>query len=59
MKLLHAEPDSRIFAGLYSILGALHATADWMAIFQEDITGQPITELGRVEADFFAARSDA
>jgi predicted unusual protein kinase regulating ubiquinone biosynthesis (AarF/ABC1/UbiB family) len=50
---------NRIFAGLYSILGALHATADWMAIFQEDVTGQPITELGRIEADFFAARSKA
>lgn len=50
---------NRIFVGLYSILGALHATADWMAIFQEDVTGQPTTELGRLEADFFAARSSA
>jgi predicted unusual protein kinase regulating ubiquinone biosynthesis (AarF/ABC1/UbiB family) len=50
---------NRIFVGLYSILGALRATADWMAIFQEDVTGQPTTELGRLEADFFAARSNA
>ena len=49
---------NRIFAGLYSILGALHATADWMAIFQEDVTGRPTTELGRLEADFFAAKRD-
>jgi predicted unusual protein kinase regulating ubiquinone biosynthesis (AarF/ABC1/UbiB family) len=48
---------NRIFVGLYSVLGALRATADWMAIFQEDLTGQPTTELGRVEADFFAAKS--
>ena len=50
---------NRIFAGLYSILGALRATADWMAIFREDVTGQPTTELGRLEADFFATRSTA
>jgi predicted unusual protein kinase regulating ubiquinone biosynthesis (AarF/ABC1/UbiB family) len=50
---------NRIFFGLYSILGALRATADWMAIFQEDVTGEPTTELGRLEADFFAARSNA
>ena len=50
---------NRIFVGLYSILGALRATADWMAIFQENTTGQPITELGRLDADFFAARSSA
>src|SRR3954454_9454921 len=50
---------NRIFLGLYSILGALRATADWMAIFREDITGEPTTELGRLEADFFAARSNA
>jgi predicted unusual protein kinase regulating ubiquinone biosynthesis (AarF/ABC1/UbiB family) len=50
---------NRIFVGLYSILGALRATADWMAIFQEDVTGQPTTELGRLEADFFAEKSKA
>jgi predicted unusual protein kinase regulating ubiquinone biosynthesis (AarF/ABC1/UbiB family) len=50
---------NRIFLGLYSILGALRATADWMAIFREDVTGQPTTELGRVEADFFAETSRA
>ena len=48
---------NRIYVGLYSILGALHATADWMAIFQEDVTGEPTTELGRLEADFFAAKT--
>ena len=50
---------NRIFVGLYSILGALHATADWLAIFKEDVTGEPTTELGRLDADFFAARSPA
>ena len=50
---------NRIFVGLYSILGELRATADWHAIYQEDLTGQPTTELGRLEADFFAAKSNA
>jgi predicted unusual protein kinase regulating ubiquinone biosynthesis (AarF/ABC1/UbiB family) len=50
---------NRIYVGLYSILGALRATADWRAIFEEDVTGHPTTELGRLEADFFATRSDA
>jgi predicted unusual protein kinase regulating ubiquinone biosynthesis (AarF/ABC1/UbiB family) len=50
---------NRIYVGLYSILGALRATADWRAIFEEDVTGQPTTELGRLEADFFAAKRDA
>ena len=49
---------NRIFVGLYSILGALRATADWTAIFNEDLTGQPTTELGRLEAAFFAAKHD-
>ena len=50
---------NRIFVGLYSVLGALRATADWRAIFAEDLTGQPTTELGRLEADFFAAKRNA
>src|SRR5436190_4810312 len=50
---------NRIFVGLYSILGALRATADWMAIFQEDVTGQPTTALGRLDADFFTAKNHA
>jgi len=50
---------NRIFVGLYSVLSALRATADWMAIFREDVTGVPTTELGRLEADFFATKSDA
>jgi predicted unusual protein kinase regulating ubiquinone biosynthesis (AarF/ABC1/UbiB family) len=50
---------NRIYVGLYSILGALRATADWMAIFQEDVTGQPTTELGRIEAEFFARKDEA
>jgi predicted unusual protein kinase regulating ubiquinone biosynthesis (AarF/ABC1/UbiB family) len=50
---------NRIFAGLYSVLGELRATADWRAIFYEDLTGQPTTDRGRIEADFFAARRDA
>jgi hypothetical protein len=48
---------NRIYVGLYSVLGALGATADWMAIFQENVTGQPTTELGRLDADFFAAKT--
>jgi predicted unusual protein kinase regulating ubiquinone biosynthesis (AarF/ABC1/UbiB family) len=50
---------NRIFFGLYSILGALRATADWNAMIEEDLTGEPVTELGRLEADFFATKSDA
>jgi predicted unusual protein kinase regulating ubiquinone biosynthesis (AarF/ABC1/UbiB family) len=50
---------NRIFVGLYSILGALRATADWTAIFTEDRTGEPTTELGRLEAEFFAAKRTA
>jgi predicted unusual protein kinase regulating ubiquinone biosynthesis (AarF/ABC1/UbiB family) len=50
---------NRIFMGLFSILGALRATADWRAIFDEDVTGVPTTELGRIEADFFAAKKNA
>jgi predicted unusual protein kinase regulating ubiquinone biosynthesis (AarF/ABC1/UbiB family) len=50
---------NRIFVGLYSVLGALRATADWRAIFDEDVTGEPTTELGRLEADFFAAKDNA
>jgi predicted unusual protein kinase regulating ubiquinone biosynthesis (AarF/ABC1/UbiB family) len=50
---------NRIFAGLYSVLGALGATADWGAIFDEDVRGEPTTKLGRLDADFFAARDTA
>ena len=51
---------NRIFVGLYSILGALslRATAAWMAIFRENVTGQPTTPLGSAEADYYATRSD-
>ena len=48
---------NRIFVGLYSVLGALRATADWKAIFDEDVTGVPTTELGHLEAGFFAGTS--
>ncbi len=50
---------NRIFVGLYSILGALRATADWTAVFREGVAGAPATELGRLEAEFFATKSDA
>ena len=50
---------NRLFVGLYSILGELGATADWRAIFEEDVTGRATTELGRLEADFFAAKDPA
>jgi predicted unusual protein kinase regulating ubiquinone biosynthesis (AarF/ABC1/UbiB family) len=48
---------NRIFVGLYSVLGTLRATADWRAIFDEGVTGQPTTELGRLDADYFAAKN--
>lgn len=48
---------NRIFVGLYSVLAALDATADWHAIFEENLTGEPTTELGRADAEFFAART--
>lgn len=51
--------SNRIFFGLYSILGELHASADWRAIFDEDVTRHPTTERGVLEADFFAAKNDA
>ena len=48
---------NRIFIGLYSVLGALRATADWRAIFDEDVSGVPTTPLGRLDAEFFAAKA--
>ena len=50
---------NRLFVGLYSVLGTLRATADWRAIFEEDLTGEATTDLGRLEADFFAAKKFA
>jgi predicted unusual protein kinase regulating ubiquinone biosynthesis (AarF/ABC1/UbiB family) len=50
---------NRLFIGLYSVLAALRATADWRAIFDECVTGKPTTELGRLDADFFAAKRDS
>ncbi|MGH9231160.1 MAG: ABC1 kinase family protein [Acidimicrobiales bacterium] len=50
---------NRLFVGLYSVLAALRATADWRAMFDEDLTGVPTTELGRLDADFFAAKDRA
>jgi predicted unusual protein kinase regulating ubiquinone biosynthesis (AarF/ABC1/UbiB family) len=50
---------NRLFIGLYSVLGALGTTADWRAIFDEDVSGQATTELGRLDADFFAAKNHA
>jgi len=50
---------NRIYAGLYSVLGALRATCDWMAIFWEDVTGEPTTELGWLDHEFFAAKTNA
>ena len=50
---------NRLFAGLYSILGDLHATADWRAIFEEQRTLTPTTALGRDEAAYFAAKGGA
>ena len=50
---------NRIFVGLYSVLGALGATADWHAIFVENMSGEPRTELGRLDAEFFAAKNSA
>jgi hypothetical protein len=50
---------NRIFMGLYSVLGALRATADWRAIFDGWVTEKPTTELGRLDADFFTANDNA
>ena len=50
---------NRLFAGLYSILGDLRATADWRAILEEQRTLTPTTAAGRVESEFFAARHRA
>jgi predicted unusual protein kinase regulating ubiquinone biosynthesis (AarF/ABC1/UbiB family) len=50
---------NRLFAGLYSILGDLGATADWRAIFDEQRTLIPTTDLGRVESTFFEAQGSA
>lgn len=50
---------NRLFVGLYSVLAALRATADWRAMFDEDLTGVPTTELGRLDAAFFAAKERA
>ena len=49
---------NRLFIGLYSVLAALGGTADWRAIFDECATGEPTTELGRLDTDFFAAKND-
>jgi predicted unusual protein kinase regulating ubiquinone biosynthesis (AarF/ABC1/UbiB family) len=48
---------NRIFVGLYSVLGALGATSDWRAIMDEGVTRTATTELGRLDADFFAAKN--
>lgn len=50
---------NRLFVGLYSVLAGLRATTDWRAIFDEDLTGVPTTELGQLDADFFAAKTGA
>ena len=47
---------NRLFVGLYSVLAALRSTGPWRAIFEEDVTGEATTELGRLDADFFAAK---
>ena len=40
---------NRIFVGLYSIIGELRATADWMAMFQEDRLAAALTAEGSSE----------
>ena len=50
---------NRLFVGLYSVLAGLRATTDWRAIFDEDLTGVPATELGQLDAEFFAAKHGA
>jgi hypothetical protein len=40
-----------------AVLGQLHATANWHRIAREWIYGDdPVTELGRAEADFYRRR---
>jgi predicted unusual protein kinase regulating ubiquinone biosynthesis (AarF/ABC1/UbiB family) len=49
---------SRIDLGLLSVLTALEATNDWLAIEEEmDFAGPPATEWGRRDATFWAARA--
>jgi hypothetical protein len=48
---------NRIYIGMNSVMGALHATADWRAIYEEHRTGVPATELGELEMEYFGERS--
>lgn len=50
----------RIQFGLYSVLGSLHATADWRAIHEElRIGAAPATDLGRAHAEWSASKAEA
>jgi predicted unusual protein kinase regulating ubiquinone biosynthesis (AarF/ABC1/UbiB family) len=47
----------RVQVGVFAILGQLRATANWHRIMREHVFGdEPSTELGRRDAEFWAAR---
>jgi predicted unusual protein kinase regulating ubiquinone biosynthesis (AarF/ABC1/UbiB family) len=48
---------NRIYIGMNSVMGALRATADWRAIYEEHRTGVAATELGELEMQYFGERS--
>ena len=48
---------NRIYIGMNSVLGALRATGDWRAMYEEGRTGVSATELGARDMAWFAERS--
>jgi predicted unusual protein kinase regulating ubiquinone biosynthesis (AarF/ABC1/UbiB family) len=45
---------NRIYIGMNSVLGALRATADWRAMYDEARTGVPATEFGALDMAWYA-----
>src|SRR5205807_9451538 len=48
---------NRIYIGMNSVMGALRATADWRAVYDEHRTGVPASEVGKMEMEYFGERS--
>jgi len=48
---------NRIYIGMNSVLGALGATADWRAIYDEGRTGVAATELGEQDLAWISSRA--
>jgi hypothetical protein len=46
----------RVETSVVAVLGQLRATRNWHRISREAIEGQPATELGRQDAEFWARR---